>query len=103
VFRYDAPTPVEALTDGVANCLVFLETAAEVGPWIAGGPTSVRPVDPATAPYVGPGRPFGGCHFGGANAAFADGSVRFLAERISPDVLELLAAIADGRQSVGSQ
>jgi prepilin-type processing-associated H-X9-DG protein len=103
VFRYDAPTPIEALTDGVSNCLVFLETAARPGPWIAGGPSSVRPVDPATQPYIGPGRPFGGCHTGGANAAFADGSVRFLANGISPDVLELLAAIADGHQADNSQ
>jgi prepilin-type processing-associated H-X9-DG protein len=96
LFRYDTPTPLSALRDGVSTCMAVLETGFRPGPWIAGGPPSLRPVDPAAKPYLGPGRPFGGCHPGGANAAFADGSVQFLTDRISPDVLELLAGIADG-------
>lgn len=95
VFRYDAPTPLDALRDGVSNCLLLLETSADTGRWIAGGPASVRPLDPTMRPYVGPGRPFGG-HPAGANAAFADGSVRFFANSVSPNVLELLTGIDDG-------
>jgi prepilin-type processing-associated H-X9-DG protein len=95
LFRYDAPTRVADVKKGLANTLVLLETADRPGPWIAGGPTSVRPLDPAREPYLGPGRPFGGTHFGGANAAFADGSGRFLSNSISPDVLERLACIAE--------
>jgi prepilin-type processing-associated H-X9-DG protein len=98
VFLYDAPTPLGVLQDGLSGSLLLLETSAGPGPWIAGGPATVRPVDPATKPYLGVGRPFGGNHPGGANAAFADGSARFLTDRISPDVLELLAAVADGEQ-----
>jgi prepilin-type processing-associated H-X9-DG protein len=103
VFRYDAPTPVAALRDGVSHCLLLLETGSNPGRWIAGGPASVRSLDPATRPYLGPGRPFGGGHPGGANAAFADGSVRFFTDQTSPEVLEVLAAIADGNPADNSQ
>jgi prepilin-type processing-associated H-X9-DG protein len=96
IFSYDAPTPVEAVKDGTSNVLLLLETTRNIGPWIAGGPTSVRGVDPQDQPYLGEGRPFGGAHRGGANAAFADGRCQFLSDKISPTVLEMLAAMADG-------
>ena len=37
-----------------------------------------------------------GFHPGGANVAFADGSVRFLTDSTSPDVLTAMATRADG-------
>jgi prepilin-type processing-associated H-X9-DG protein len=98
IFAYDEATRVEAVKDGTSNVLIFLESARNIGPWIAGGPTNVRPIDPNEQPYVGEGRPFGGTHRGGANAAFADGHCQFLSEKISPTVLEMLVAMAD-RQS----
>jgi prepilin-type processing-associated H-X9-DG protein len=97
IFGYDSPTPVEAVKDGTSTVLLLLESARNIGPWIAGGPTSVRGVDPMEQPYLGEGRPFGGAHRGGANAAFADGHGQFLSEKISPTVLEMLAAMADGQ------
>jgi prepilin-type processing-associated H-X9-DG protein len=97
IFRYDSPTLIVDVKDGLANTLLLVETADRPGPWIAGGPSSVRPLDPAKQPYFGPGRPFGGCHFGGANIAFADGSGRFLTDNISPSILERLATIADSK------
>lgn len=103
MFRYDAPTTVADAKDGLSNTLLLVETAARPGPWIAGGPPSVRPLDPATRPYLGRGRPFGGAHPGGANTAFADGSGRFFADGVSPRVLELLAGIADGGRADDSQ
>jgi len=101
IFGYDAATPVEAVKDGSSNVLLFLETTRNIGPWIAGGPTSVRGVDPNEQPYLGDGRPFGGAHRGGANAAFADGRCQFLSEKIGPTVLEMLAAMADGPSAPG--
>jgi Protein of unknown function (DUF1559) len=101
IFRYTDPTPLAAVKDGLSNVLLLMETAHQAGPWIAGGPASVRPVDPAERPYIGAGRPFGGNHLGGANAAFSDASYRFLSERINPTVLEMLAAMADGGPDPG--
>jgi prepilin-type processing-associated H-X9-DG protein len=95
IFRYDTPTLVSDVKDGMSNVLMLLEAPEKPGMWIAGGPDTVRPLDPARAPYIGPGRSFGGSHVGGANAAFADGSVRFLDESINTRVLEMLAGIAD--------
>jgi prepilin-type processing-associated H-X9-DG protein len=94
-FRYDEPTPLAAIKDGTSNTLLLLETSDHPGLWLAGGPPTLRPLDPVGRPYLGAGRPFGGLHPGGCTVAFADGSFRFLADSASPDVLELLAGIAD--------
>ncbi|MFO0807097.1 MAG: DUF1559 domain-containing protein [Gemmataceae bacterium] len=93
--RYDAPTPLTAFKDGMSNTLLLLETTDRTGPWMAGGPGTLRPLDRSQTPYIGLDRPFGGLHNGGCNVAFADGSWRFLADSIGPGVLELLMAIAD--------
>lgn len=96
VFGYDRATPLGAITDGTSQTVMLLETARETRSWSAGGPSSVRGVDPATRPYIGRGRPFGGYHPGGANAAFADGSVRFIKSTMDPAVLEALSTISGG-------
>ncbi len=102
-FHYDQPAPLDAFRDGLSNCLLLLESGSHTGPWIAGGPTSVRSLVPDAGPYLGVGRPFGGAHALGVNAAFADGSARWLSDRISPRVLEMLAMIADGEKIDNSQ
>ena len=96
VFRFDGPTFVINVKDGLSNVLLLLESGQDPRAWIAGGPSTVRPLDPARRPYIGIGRPFGGAHSGGANAALADGSGRFITDKIDPHILELLAGIADG-------
>jgi prepilin-type processing-associated H-X9-DG protein len=101
IFAYDEATQVSAVKDGTANVLLLLETSRNIGPWIAGGPTSVRGVDPKDQPYLGEGRPFGGNHRGGVNAAFADGHGQFLSDKINATVLEMLAAMADGQAAPG--
>jgi prepilin-type processing-associated H-X9-DG protein len=103
IFRFGEPTHLADVKDGLSNTLMLLETPIQPSPWIAGGSGTVRSLDPAQRPYLGPGRPFGGIHFGGANAAFADGSAHFLADSISPRALELLAGIADGDKPQDSQ
>lgn len=103
VFRYEAPTPLAAIKDGLSYTLLLLETSDKPGPWIAGGKPTIRPLDPATSPYLGIGRPFGGAHPFGANSLFADGSGRFIGDNISPTVLEQHASIADSEHSANSQ
>lgn len=97
-FRYDAPTPFDAVTDGTSGTVLFAETDADLGPWLRGGPATVRTLDvtPAARVPVGAGGQFGGTHPGGGNFAFADHSVRFLSDRTSAEVLHALFTIAGG-------
>jgi hypothetical protein len=78
-FRYDAPTPFEAVTDGLSQTLLLGERSGDLGPWLRGGPATVRGLDdsPGAPPLIGAGGQFGGNHLTGANWALADGSVRF--------------------------
>jgi hypothetical protein len=78
---------------GTSNTLMVTETAYENDPWAAGGPATVRDVDPDQRPYAGLGRPFGGTHPVGFNVLFADVSVAFLRNDIDPDKLEALVPI----------
>jgi prepilin-type processing-associated H-X9-DG protein len=95
-FRYDAPTPLDLITDGLSQTILVGERSGDLGPWLRGGPATVRGFDdaPAAPPVLGPGGQFGGCHPNGANLAFADGSVRFFTEQADPRVLFGLATIA---------
>jgi prepilin-type processing-associated H-X9-DG protein len=98
IFGYDRVTKFGDIRDGTSTTMAVIETTRGHGPWTAGGPTSVRGVDPATRPYIGHNHPFGGYHAGGANLAFADGSVRFVKETIDPKVFEAIATIAGGEE-----
>jgi prepilin-type processing-associated H-X9-DG protein len=93
-FRYDEPTKTGMVRRGFSRTLTILETTRDPGPWAAGAPPTVRGLDPNDTPYIGPGRQFG-AHPAGCNAAFADGSVRFQSNSISPRVLEMLATLAE--------
>jgi hypothetical protein len=104
-FGYDRTVARRDIKDGTSNTLTVIETSADNGPWAAGGRATVRGLDPDARPYLGRGRPFGTVHYAPrfvgtaqapANAALADGSVRLLAEGISPRTLEALATIAGG-------
>jgi prepilin-type processing-associated H-X9-DG protein len=95
-FRYDAPTPFEAITDGLSQTLLIGERSHDLGPWLRGGPATVWGLDdgPDAKRLQGPGGQFGGNHPNGANWAFADGSVRFFTDDVNPQVLFGLATIA---------
>ncbi len=95
-FRYDRPTPFAFITDGLSQTFMFGERSGDLGPWLRGGPATVRGLDdaPGAAPPIGTGGQFGGNHATGANWGFADGSVRFFTDRTDPRVLYGLATIA---------
>jgi prepilin-type processing-associated H-X9-DG protein len=95
-YRYDGPTPDAAIRDGLQHTAQILETNTALGPWLQGGPSTLRGLDQAAAPYLGVGRPFGGCHPGGAYVSMADGSVQFLKDTIDPAVFRALLTIAGG-------
>ena len=101
MFGYDRTVKRSDLTAGTSETLMATETGRANGPWTAGGPPTVRGVDPADAPYIGPGRAFGGLHAGGLNVLFADGSAEFMQDGVSPHVFEMLNAPSAGWRIAG--
>jgi prepilin-type processing-associated H-X9-DG protein len=88
LFERDRPTKIAEVTDGTSNTLTLVEAEAPV-PWTKPQDLAYDPDD--TAPYGA-----GSNHPGGFNAAFADGSVRFLRDTINPMVLRALITRAGG-------
>jgi prepilin-type processing-associated H-X9-DG protein len=93
LFRYDGQTKVGELQRGLSYTLTIMESGRHLGPWAAGGPPTLRGVELDVPPLIGPDGQFGG-HPQGANAAFADGSVRFQNHDIEPRVLARLTTLA---------
>jgi prepilin-type processing-associated H-X9-DG protein len=79
-FGYDRTLTRDKVQElrGQSTLLMAAETGRDNGPWAAGGPPTVRGVDPAERPWAGYGRPFGGLHRGGLNVLWADASVAFM-------------------------
>jgi len=100
-YRYDSATPDDLITDGMRQTAQFIETTHEVGPWLRGGSTTLRGLDESATPYVGGGRPFGGCHPGGAYASMTDGSVQFIKDTIDPRVFRSMLTRAGGPDEMG--
>jgi prepilin-type processing-associated H-X9-DG protein len=93
IFGYDRTVRLDDLKAGASETLLAAETGRDNGPWIAGGPATVRGIDPADVPHVGPGRAFGGLHAGGLNVLFADGSAEFMGNEVSPQFFETLTRL----------
>lgn len=94
VFGHDRVTRLADITDGAFTTMMVIETADRNGPWTAGGPNSVRGLDPSRTPYIGTGRQFGGNHARGVAVLFADASVRLRTPTIHPKLFEASATIA---------
>ncbi|HZT81001.1 MAG TPA: DUF1559 domain-containing protein [Gemmataceae bacterium] len=93
VFGCSGQVKRDDITRGLRQTMMATETTRDVGPWAAGGPATVRGVVPGTAPYVGFGRPFGGCHPKVANVLFCDGSAAGFAYSSPPLLFEEMATI----------
>jgi prepilin-type processing-associated H-X9-DG protein len=111
LYGYDRVVKKVDIKDERGSTLMIMETGFDIGPWAAGGLSTLRGIDQNQQPYLGKNRSFGGNHFAEkewfstppslANAAFADGSVKTLKDTIDPGVLEALATIAGGEQVPG--
>jgi len=95
------------IKDGLTKTMMVVETTWENGPWAAGGPSTVRGLDPDRQPYLGAGNQFGGLHRRGSglfwftdhsvtNVLFTDASVRSITDSLDPRLFEALATIAGG-------
>jgi prepilin-type processing-associated H-X9-DG protein len=94
-FGYERKLRLEDLQGRADAVLAVIETSHASGAWTAAGPATVRDIEEGAAPQLGPEAPFGGNHRGGAQALFADGSVRFLDAGIAPSVLEGMATVKE--------
>ena len=97
LFGYDRQATLGD-TKGLAYTILMIETESETGPWSAGGPPTVRGLDPNGPPYLGSGRQFGGNHRGGGFALFADLSVQFVNETITAETFEGMCTITGGER-----
>jgi prepilin-type processing-associated H-X9-DG protein len=93
-FGYDRLLQPSDITASLGATMVTIETTRENGPWPAGGPATVRGLEPDCDRYIGKAAAFGGLHREGANVLWADGSVRIVTEQIEPDLFRLEARIA---------
>lgn len=111
---YERSTKIGDLTGRLSETLVVIETPVALGPWVAGGPATVRGLDPEQPPYLGPKGQFGSpwCypttyavpgvpHL--TNALCADGSVLQLAPSLEPKVFEAMCVLSAGPFSEGEQ
>lgn len=93
-FGYDRIISQADISAGTSNTMMATETMRDNGPWLAGGPATVRGLDPDETRYIGYGRPFGGFHRDGLNVLRADGSVPFVRDYIDPPLFRINARIA---------
>jgi prepilin-type processing-associated H-X9-DG protein len=95
-YWYDGPTPDSLIKDGLSQTAQIVETNSDLGPWLRGGPSTLRGLDVGGAPYLGAGRQFGGCHPGGCYVSMADGSVQFIKDTIDAGVFRAMLTRAGG-------
>jgi prepilin-type processing-associated H-X9-DG protein len=95
-YWYDAAIEDRLFKDGLQQTAQIVETNTELGPWLQGGAATLRGLDESAMPYLGPGRPFGGCHPGGTYVSMADGSVQFVKDTVNPAVFRAMLTRAGG-------
>jgi prepilin-type processing-associated H-X9-DG protein len=104
LFGYDRSTRLSEITRGTSTVMMLIEINRDVGYWTAGGPATIRGLDPGGPPYLGVNGQFSSMHRYPAgwilpsphatNVAFADGSVRSFTKSLDPGIFEAMATIA---------
>lgn len=93
VFAYNRATRIQDITDGTSNTMCVADSS-EPGPWGAGGHATIRAL--TEKPYINGPDGIGGPHVGGISVGLCDGSVRFVSEKVSPELFEALTTIRGG-------
>ncbi|NOX53063.1 MAG: DUF1559 domain-containing protein, partial [Planctomycetes bacterium] len=78
VFGYDRIVRIRDIRDGSSNTMAVSEANKKLGPWGAGGPSTIRAL--TTRPCINGPDGIGGPFRGGVSVLFVDGSVRFVSE-----------------------
>ncbi|MFQ5730642.1 MAG: DUF1559 domain-containing protein [Planctomycetaceae bacterium] len=94
IFGYNRRTRIRDITDGTSNTIMTAEASKNYGAWGAGGSATVRAW--TKKPYINGPDGIGGPWSGGFHVGLADGSVRFISNKIDPSILEKLATMAGG-------
>jgi prepilin-type processing-associated H-X9-DG protein len=97
-FGYDRIISLNDDRRGSSQTTMVAESDRDLGPWVAGGPSTVRGLDPNESTYFGVGRPFGGLHPGGVNTLWVDGSVRFLPDNLPAALFRQHATLGEGSE-----
>jgi|GEM_PF-375400 prepilin-type processing-associated H-X9-DG protein len=92
-FGYDRLLGASDISARLDATMTAIETMQDNGPWPAGGLPTVRGVLRDSDRCIGRDAAFGGLHRGGANVLWADGSVRFLTDKIDPTLFREEARI----------
>ena len=90
---FSRSTSLSEITDGASLTAVVGEVRYRPGPWIAAGPSTVRPMEPH---LNRDSLTFGSDHEGGLHLGFPDGTVRFISDKIDAKTLQALATCAGG-------
>jgi prepilin-type processing-associated H-X9-DG protein len=93
-FGYDRRIRDEDIPARLDATMTVIETTQNNGPWLAGGPPTVRGVNADETHYIGKSAAFGGLHRKGANVLRADGSVRTVTEDINARLFRQEARLA---------
>lgn len=104
IFGYDRQTAPDDVKDGLSNTIFMIEAdKALLGPWLAGGGSTVRGTSMA-GNDVGRRGGFSSPSYSGKNGVWvmmADGSTRFLSKDVSPEVFKALCTM-NGSDSAGA-
>ncbi|GAB4136092.1 MAG: hypothetical protein Tsb009_02990 [Planctomycetaceae bacterium] len=94
IFGYDRVTRIRDIKDGTSNTMMISEASKNFGPWAAGGKATIRAL--TKKPYINGPDGIGGPFRGGCNVLFADGSVKFISEKIDSKLFEALSTVQGG-------
>jgi hypothetical protein len=95
-FGYDRTLTLDELAaaDGTSSTIAIVEVSKNIGPWAAGGESTVRAL--TRRPYINGPDGFGGVFPGGMNVVMGDASARFISDQVDPRVLERAATTHAG-------